>query len=279
MASVSNINYISIDDTYPLAGRDNDSQGFRDNFNYIKTNFQTAKSEIEDLLANTARTDQATDFNKSEISRANFKNCTEQVNSEITVSSSASVDFSLGGYQFFKAISNNITLSLINLPSSGTAGKVRVHLTGNNVQNMVSFSVSGGGSLKMSSAATALVAPIVCSATETTSDYITCASTANLKVNQPIRFSGTSIDSNILTGIIYYVKYLNPSNTTQFKISAQIDNGVAGDIKNLTGGGSGSTMYIAPTIIAESSTDPLVFDFWTTTGGATVYMDYLGKFV
>ena len=36
----------TIDDTYPVAGQDNDSQGFRDNFNIIKTNFVEAKSNI-----------------------------------------------------------------------------------------------------------------------------------------------------------------------------------------------------------------------------------------
>lgn len=277
MASVSNINYVSIDDTYPLAGRDNDSQGFRDNFNYIKSNFQTAKGEIEDILNNSARTDIDTDFNLTEISRAVFRNCTEQVNSEQTISSSGSVDFTLGGYQFFKAI-GNITLNLINLPLAGTAGKVRVHLSGNGTQYMVNFAVSGGGSLKMSPTAAALVAPIVCSATETTNDYITCASTVNLKVNQPIQFGGTSIDTNIITGNTYYVKAKNPGNTTQFTISNSATSGVANTKLELTGG-SGSTMYIDQNIIAESTTDPLIFDFWTSNGGTTVYMDYLGQFV
>ena len=33
----SNIISSTIDDTYPVAGIDNDTQGFRDNFNIIKT--------------------------------------------------------------------------------------------------------------------------------------------------------------------------------------------------------------------------------------------------
>ena len=45
----SNINSNNIDGTYPIAGQDNDSQGFRDNFTNIKTNFTNAKAEIEDL--------------------------------------------------------------------------------------------------------------------------------------------------------------------------------------------------------------------------------------
>ena len=34
----SNINANNIDGTFPIAGQDNDSQGFRDNFTNVKTN-------------------------------------------------------------------------------------------------------------------------------------------------------------------------------------------------------------------------------------------------
>jgi hypothetical protein len=47
-----NINPNNIDGSYPIAGQDNDSQGFRDNFTNIKTNFAFARSEIEDLQKN-----------------------------------------------------------------------------------------------------------------------------------------------------------------------------------------------------------------------------------
>ena len=47
MASSINPNNISV--TFPVAGQDNDSQGFRDNFNNIKTGLTTAKTELEDL--------------------------------------------------------------------------------------------------------------------------------------------------------------------------------------------------------------------------------------
>ena len=45
----SNINPNNIDGAYPVAGQDNNSQGFRDNFTNIKTNFQYAEDEINDL--------------------------------------------------------------------------------------------------------------------------------------------------------------------------------------------------------------------------------------
>ena len=50
----SNIVPGNIDGTYPKAGQDNSSQGFRDNFTAIKNEFHEAKSEIEDLQTNKA---------------------------------------------------------------------------------------------------------------------------------------------------------------------------------------------------------------------------------
>jgi hypothetical protein len=45
----SSINPNNIDGAYPVAGQDNNSQGFRDNFTNTKTNFAYAANEITDL--------------------------------------------------------------------------------------------------------------------------------------------------------------------------------------------------------------------------------------
>jgi len=45
----SNINPNNINGNYPVAGQDNDSQGFRDNFTNISNNFSYAVTEITDL--------------------------------------------------------------------------------------------------------------------------------------------------------------------------------------------------------------------------------------
>jgi len=45
----SNINPSNVNGSYPIAGQDNDSQGFRDNFTNIKANLIYAKNELEDL--------------------------------------------------------------------------------------------------------------------------------------------------------------------------------------------------------------------------------------
>lgn len=60
----------NINALYPVAGQDNNSQGFRDNFSYIKTGLTTAASEITDLQTHSARTDTDNNFNGVKIENA-----------------------------------------------------------------------------------------------------------------------------------------------------------------------------------------------------------------
>ena len=62
----------NVDGTYPKAGQDNSSQGFRDNFSAIKNNFTEAKSEIDSLQLNKASLNSSSDFNDNEVLKANF---------------------------------------------------------------------------------------------------------------------------------------------------------------------------------------------------------------
>ena len=48
------INYDNIDANYPIAGQDNDTQGFRTNFTNIVNNLAQAATEISALQANAA---------------------------------------------------------------------------------------------------------------------------------------------------------------------------------------------------------------------------------
>lgn len=73
----SNISSSTIDATYPVAGVDNDTQGFRDNFAIIKQNFAYAAGEITDLQNNAARKDENNDFQGSHIVDASLEVCTE----------------------------------------------------------------------------------------------------------------------------------------------------------------------------------------------------------
>ena len=91
----SNIDEVSINSEYPIAGQDNDSQGFRDNFGIIKNNFVAAKAEIEDLQDNTAKKNTANNFLGNNITNANLVNVSEELNAGGTLSSSHPVFFTL----------------------------------------------------------------------------------------------------------------------------------------------------------------------------------------
>lgn len=279
----SNINYVSIDETFPLAGRDNDSQGFRDNFYYIKNSLMEAKSELEDLQSNVVRVDQANDFGGNEITEgqnivgANFKNCSEELYDGSSVNINTYIYYVDGTYQIFQLTTSNIMFTLDNFPISGRAGKMRVHITSDGVQRSFYFA-SQNGPIKKSPAALALfdTSYIRCTATyDDSSNYITCDDNTNLQVNQPIKFTGTTF-GGLQAGTVYYVKA--KSGSTQFSVSTTINSqGVAGDAFEISTG-SGS-MYIESSFIADSASDVMVFEFWTVNNGVTMFMDYLGTYV
>ena len=124
----SNIVPGNIDGTYPKAGQDNSSQGFRDNFSATKNNFTEAKSEIEDLQTNKASLNAASDFANNEVSRAKLKNTSETVYAHGTVGSgSITPNFANGHYQT-ATITADTTFTFSNFPS-GAVGRMTLDLT------------------------------------------------------------------------------------------------------------------------------------------------------
>jgi hypothetical protein len=114
----------NIDGTFPIAGQDNSSQGFRDNFTAIKNNFTTAASEITDLQANKASTDANTSFNDKVVSRATLKDTAETVYAHGTVSSGTlTLNHENGNFQTV-TISGDVTFAFSNFPTTSTLGRI-----------------------------------------------------------------------------------------------------------------------------------------------------------
>jgi hypothetical protein len=125
----SNIVPGNIDGTYPRAGQDNSSQGFRDNFNSIKNNFQYAKDEIETLQTNKASVNASSNFTDNEITRAKFKDTSETVYPHGVVSSgTVTLDHENGHYQTL-TITADTTFSFLNFPPSGALGRIVLDIT------------------------------------------------------------------------------------------------------------------------------------------------------
>lgn len=131
----SSINPNNINGAYPVAGQDNDSQGFRDNFTNIRNNFSTTKLEIEDLQNKailtgrlTGSTEPTNDLAGTALKGAQLINTTEtKVDVAVSSSGSATVDFSLGHLQVLTINTVSINLAFSTWPASSKGyAKARV---------------------------------------------------------------------------------------------------------------------------------------------------------
>ena len=129
----SNIVPGNVDATFPKAGQDNSSQGFRDNFSQIKTQLDTASSEITTIQTNQAVTNATTDFNGHDIQNAILIDVGQKVVAKGTVSGSQTIDLSAGPVQTITT-SGALTLAFTNFPvedngSTNAYGKVKLIIT------------------------------------------------------------------------------------------------------------------------------------------------------
>lgn len=117
----SQVNPNNIDGTYPVAGQDNDSQGFRDNFTNIRNNFTFSKAEIEDLqnkvvlksaLLNTTLSN---DFAGNAMVNPALTSWRQTYNNIGSVSGSVTINFTNGNFQKISmAGSTTLTFSFPN---------------------------------------------------------------------------------------------------------------------------------------------------------------------
>ena len=140
----SAINPNDIDGTYPVAGQDNNSQGFRDNFTNTKTNFQYAASEITDLQSKAVLkaalngTVLDNDMAGSPLSNANISDFSAIAANLGSQTGAVTIDYVDGHYQTVST-SGSISLAFANFPASGNFGIVRVAITVTNIAYTVTL--------------------------------------------------------------------------------------------------------------------------------------------
>jgi hypothetical protein len=127
----SNIINGDINTGFPVAGVDNDSQGFRDNFSRIESNFVAAYNEITDLQNNTAKLNAENNFQENYIIQAVLKDVSEEVevgeysNNENTITltyNNASI------HKLYISNPNNTVIRLEGWPPAGKYGKFLLHI-------------------------------------------------------------------------------------------------------------------------------------------------------
>jgi len=181
----SNIISETIDDQYPIAGEDNDSQGFRDNFSIIKQNAANAKSEIDDLQAKavlkaplTGESSVNNNFDNNTISVVNFLQSTKETNSSIVPDQNRPLSFQGGHYYVVKNVSTDIVLTLQDWP-----------LVDQYAEIVVQLSSDGGNTHSVTLA----------------SEYASGA-TSNLYTDNTSPWTGSSIDLDLSTTTATVVK-------------------------------------------------------------------------
>ena len=239
----SNIDYLSIDETYPVSGVDNSSQGFRDNFSVIKDNFSAAKVEIEDLQSSTAKVNANNNFLSNEISNATLVGVSDKVyNLPIITTGTPEINFDNGSYHVL-TIGADITFIL-----SGWAGiingerrmsKMRVEMYGDGGSEVTAGSFVIGQAYTINSVGT----------------------TTWTAIGAPNNTVGTTF---IATGA--------GSGTG----TAQLNR-----IPTFTAAAGGNIKYSDnwPSLLAlTSASEPKIFEFWSWNGGSVVYANYLGSY-
>lgn len=161
MSTITNTSgLINID--FPIAGQDNDSSGFRDNYNLIQESFTTASEEITDLqtkaflvspLIGTTSTNN--DFNGSVVKNLVMQGGGVQVVNHLLhgVGGAVTIDYSAGTYQKY-SISSATTFT-VSWPTNSVnvLNKLTLELTKDSTLTSVNvtFAAPVGGSIKTDS--------------------------------------------------------------------------------------------------------------------------------
>jgi hypothetical protein len=310
----SNINNDNIDSTYPVAGQDNDSQGFRDNFAAIKSNFVAAKTELEDLQAKAILKSALTgstlsnDFGGSNISNGTYTNFHGTSYTNSSTPTSADIDVRVGSLQVFQ-ITDDSTLTFRHWPTTGKYANVRLHLRNNAIAIDVGDNVTVGkrytidtvGSTNFTTMGADPTATFTGSITGTTLT-VTAVASGVLNTNTYISGSGITAGTKINglgsgsggTGT-YTVDTSHPSGTGSVDMTGM----TAGVVFIATNKGSGSgkvkpwktlnlltdgvgeiiadSEFSLPLLLKPDATVDQVVEAWTYNGGTKVFLNYIGN--
>jgi len=269
----SNINPNNIDGTYPVAGQDNNSQGFRDNFTNTKTNFQYAADEITELQNNailkaalTGTTldnnmggsliynGVAADFGLSRVALG-------------TVSGSQTINYALGHFHTLTT-GGSVSLAFSNFPPAGIAGIVFVQITVANtghtltLPSAVSVNALGIQGLNTSTNVMTFAATGTYLLQFITSDGGSSITVVESnKEIQPFNNSSEDLASGGAANLALATSYF----TTAASETATLAAGVNGQIKTLAMYGNNGDMVIT---VSNAG--------WKSSGTGTITFDTIG---
>jgi hypothetical protein len=131
---------------------------FRDNFDTIKTNFSAAKTEIEDLQDNVARTDVDSDFLYNVVTAVTLQDAylRKKDYGAAIVAGTQDVSFKQAMYHIIR-FGTNCAIQLTEFPTAvvdvsglGQVGKATLELYGDGSARTITFTLTGSTVLKKS---------------------------------------------------------------------------------------------------------------------------------
>jgi hypothetical protein len=126
----SQIDQNTIDATYPVAGQDNSSQGFRDNFSAIQTNFGYAYTEISSLQANAVIRNQDNDLGgNTTVTNGIFRSSRETIYAIGSVSGNIPLNYANGSYQTI-TLTGSVVMTFNGFSvANGSQTRIRLQVT------------------------------------------------------------------------------------------------------------------------------------------------------
>ena len=268
----SAINPNNIDGTYPIAGQDNNSQGFRDNFTNTKTNFEFAAEEITELqnkgIFKTALTGTILDnnMNGSILSNAQLQDMSETLVNLGTLSGTVTVNYAAGSYQTV-ATNGAISLAFSNFPAAGAAGTVVVVINVTNAShtltlpaavNTTKLGIQGLSGNVITFASSGLYSFVFTTSDGGSSINITDTN----KRLQPFNNSSEDLATATAASLAFTTSYF----TTTGAETATLAAGVAGQIKTFAMFATAGNMVITVTNAG-----------WKTSGTGTMTFTAIGQ--
>ena len=248
MATMRNLD---IDQDFPVAGQDNESQGFRDNFNAIKESLTYVNEKVFETGGLTETTVKLGERNQFDIN-ASLETVKLLGTSETTVKSGQAIiltsgqelNYSAGSYHSI-LLTSSTSLDVTGFPmpdgtEDGRYAKMRLDAT------LSTFNVTTSGSF--------IVGHVYTIFALGNTDFTAIGATDNIV--------GTTFKA---TGIGAGTGTAKEARTLSFT------NSVAGGTIKYEGNWP-TTLYVT------SETNPVVVEFWSYDGGEVVYAQYIGQF-
>ena len=249
----SQVNPNNIDGTYPVAGQDNDSQGFRDNFTNIRNNFTFTKAEIEDLqnkvvlksaLLNTTLSN---DFAGNAMVNPALTSWRETYNNIGVVGATATINFTNGNFQ--KITMSTSTILTFSFPANSANQYASIKLWVSNPS--ASYTLSFPNSLTLGD-------------TDTIAGFsgnTVTFSSAEISNSTDYFFEVFTVDGGTTLGIRDLGR-----NRTKALSGLQVNGNLTASANLITSAGTINTNYAFVTLTNNQN-------FFANTGYNTVYFD------